>query len=436
MTERPAADGAVPTIADAAEPSTAPPSSPRFATALVVISLIGGIWRLLYLFVVKWGDELLLNDSLYFSLQAAMNSEGQWFREGLDGHPGAEHGPLTSLYLTPWSLGSWDHSHQRIGITLVGLAVVPLIGLLGRRVGGDRVGLVAAAIAAVYPNLWLNDSLVMSETLAIVIVTLALLVGLRLGEDRRRGDAVWLGVLVGLAALTRSELALLAPLFAVLLWWRSAERGRPRLALPAIVLAASLVTVSPWILYNLSRFEEPVFLSTNDGTTLLGANCDITYYDQVGGWNIECLAPVPQEAYPDASERSGERRDVAVSYVRDHLGRVPIVVVARLGRTLDLYGLTHLVRMDVGEEKAEWAVWVGIVMFWMLAVAAIVGWGDLGRRDVAARWWVAVPIVAVLITTVLIYGFHRLRAPAEPAIVVLAALGVVALVERLRDSTS
>ena len=40
------------------------------------------------------------------------------------------------------------------------------------------------------------------------------------------------------------------------------------------------------------------------------------------------------------------------------------------------------------------------------------------------------PLAAVLITTVLFYGAHRIRAPAEPAIVVLAAAGIVAVVDR------
>ena len=69
----------------------------------------------------------------------------------------------------------------------------------------------AAAIAAVYPNLWLNDSLVMSETIAILLVALALLAGLRLEEVPTVARAAIIGGLVGLAALTRSELALLAP---------------------------------------------------------------------------------------------------------------------------------------------------------------------------------------------------------------------------------
>ncbi|MGH9270885.1 MAG: hypothetical protein ACRDZ2_06405, partial [Ilumatobacteraceae bacterium] len=123
-------------------------------------------------------------------------------------------------------------------------------------------------------------------------------------------------------------------------------------------------------------------------------------------------------------------------YATDHLGRVPLVAAARVGRLIDVYGLGSLVDLDVGEEKAEWAVWAGIVGWWMLAVGAVVGWRALGRpgdgsaERARARWWLVVPIVTVLITAILFYGAHRVRAPAEPAIVVLAAAGVVALVER------
>ena len=59
----------------------------------------------------------------------------------------------------------------------------------------------AAAIAVVYPNLWINDSLVMSESLACLIVAVALLVALDFDRRPGRGRAVVLGVLVGLGAL-------------------------------------------------------------------------------------------------------------------------------------------------------------------------------------------------------------------------------------------
>jgi hypothetical protein len=48
----------------------------------------------------------------------------------------------------------------------------------------------------------------------------------------------------------------------------------------------------------------------------------------------------------------------------------------------------------------------------------------------------AVPILAVLLTAVVFYGAHRIRAPAEPAVIALAALGAVAVVERVRRGSS
>ena len=83
-----------------------------FGQRLALITALGAAWRLGYLFVVKADDGLMLNDSLYYSIQAGRNSEGQWFREGITNLPGAEHGPLTPLYLTPWSLGGGDSGHD------------------------------------------------------------------------------------------------------------------------------------------------------------------------------------------------------------------------------------------------------------------------------------------------------------------------------------
>ena len=170
-----------------------------FRVGLVVITAIGAAWRIGYLVVAKLGTPLLLNDSLYYSIQAGRNSEGDWFREALTALPGAEHGPLTSLWLTPWSLGGGDNvGWQRFAMTVLGIATIAVIGLVGRRLAGPVVGLVAAGIAAVYPNLWINDSLVMSESLALLLVALALLVALDVHETPTPGRCALLGVLVGL----------------------------------------------------------------------------------------------------------------------------------------------------------------------------------------------------------------------------------------------
>ena len=86
---------------------------------------------------------------------------------------------------------------QRLTMTVFGAGVVLVIGLLGRAVAGDRAGLVAAGIAAVYPNLWINDGLVMSETLATLAVALAILLTYRFIRAPRWSTAAWVGVACG-----------------------------------------------------------------------------------------------------------------------------------------------------------------------------------------------------------------------------------------------
>jgi hypothetical protein len=129
--------------------------------------------------------------------------------------------------------------------------------------------------------------------------------------------------------------------------------------------------------------------------------------------------PGPEGA--DDSVRTAEQRRIAVSYVRDNLSRVPIVVLARVARTADLYGLDNLVDQDVGEERDRWASWAGIVSWWLLAPVAGFGLTLVHRRD---AWVLAMPVVAVAVTTVLFYGTHRIRSPLEPVVVVGAATAI------------
>src|SRR5205807_3574540 len=120
--------------------------------------------------------------------------------------------------------GTGELAHRSLG-ALLGAGTIVLIGLLGRRVSGERVGILAAAIAAVYPILVAADGALMSETLYGLLIAAALLVALRL-LDREPGLplAAALGALVGLATLTRAEALLLLPLLA----WPVAARAQAR----------------------------------------------------------------------------------------------------------------------------------------------------------------------------------------------------------------
>jgi hypothetical protein len=397
-------------------------STPRAGRALTWIVAVGAGIRVVH-WVTKWDRELLLNDSLYYSGQAYQLANGVWYRELFVDQPGAEHGPLTSTLMAAFTWGDDYVRWQRVVTVITGIALVWVIGLLGTRLRGPRAGLLAAGIAAVAPNLWMNDGLVMSESVSMLVVGLTLWCALDAVE--REGVRPWvlLGAVLGLGALARSELALLAPL--VLVWCGIIRRKAGERSLrPLLVASASLLAVvGPWVVFNMARFERPVVLTTNDGTTWLGANCDDAYRGPAaGGWSLACVIADP-DYRPDEepSVRSARQRSLAIDYVTDHLDDVPRVVAARVARTLDLYGLDNLVRQDVGEERARWASWAGIVSFWWMAVASALAVRRLARRH---RWLLALPVGVVRFTTVMFYGGHRIRSSAEPTLVLLTAVAI------------
>jgi 4-amino-4-deoxy-L-arabinose transferase-like glycosyltransferase len=395
-----------------------------FRRRLAVIVAIGAALRIVRFAVSKWNHRLLLNDSLYYSAQAQQLAHGVWFREVFVDQPGAEHGPLTSTLMAFVSWGSDPFNRQRMVTVVCGIATVAIIGVVARRVAGDRAGLIAAAIAAVYPNLWISDGLVMSESVSCLVVALAMWALLVWADKPTLRGAVLVGVAIGLGTLARSEVILFLPAAAIVMWVVGRRAGLFRHWLP--VLAATGVVVAlllPWMIFNLVRFEKPILLTTNEGGALLGANCDDAYFGpSQGGWSLLCLVNDPgNNPDEDPSMRAARQRREALSYARAHLSTLPKVELQRIGRSLDLFALGDMVRGDVGEERERWAAWAGIVSFWLLAPMAAIGARVIRRRDRAV---LLIPVMIALVTTVVIYGGHRIRSTAEPSIVIMAAIAI------------
>lgn len=403
---------------------------------MTVITGVAAALRIAIYLGYHRGRPLGFNDAGYYSAQAIALAAGRWFVDPTTGAPGAEHGPLTTVLVAPVSWIDQPEDWQRLATIVTGTLGVLVIGLLGRAVGrtgtddGTRLGLLAAAIAAVYPNLWLNDGLVMSESPAALLVALWLLLAITLlrqphdeGLDRR---LVVLAVVSALATLARSELVLLVA-FAVLIAWRVHRRP---LRMVAVVALTALLVLAPWIGPNLVRFETPVTLSTNAGTTLRGSNCDITYAGRaVGSWSIFCLAIEPDTIGMETSRRDSRWRRDGIDYATDNLRRVPLVLLARLGRTLDLVGWEYALDEDVRDGRPRLGSTLGIAAFLGLTPLAVVG---IRRWRGAERAVLLAPVAVVAVTTLAFYGGHRIRSPMEPVVVVAAAAGAVSLADRQR----
>src|SRR3954452_597478 len=178
------------------------------------------VLRLLYVLVLA-RHVPMAGDSQFFNAEANLVAEGKGYIEPFVNAaygtrvPTAAHPPLYPTVLAALSLVGLKSvlAHRALGAFLGGVTIV-LVALIGRRVGGDRVGLAAALIAAFCPLLIAADGALLAETIYAPLIAATVLAAMRTVERPTPARAAALGALIGLAILTRSEAILLLPLLA------------------------------------------------------------------------------------------------------------------------------------------------------------------------------------------------------------------------------
>jgi hypothetical protein len=334
--------------------------------------------------------------------------------------------PLWTFVLTvPIFFGFHTFYAARIWACIVGAAAVLVCGLAGREIAGRRVGLVATLLIAVYPNIWMNDELASSESLSPLCVALVLWFTYRFWRRPTGWNAVALGGSVGLAALCRDELALLAFLIVVPVVLIVRADWRRRLALLGLAGGAAAMLVFPWVGYNFSRFDKPVYISDGLGPTLASANCGLTYsgFDE-GYWSFHCLKHVKYTYTPTADESVNFARTetVGTTYIKAHVSELPGVIAARIGRGFALFRPIQQVRFDslLETRPYHWAL-TGLYMYYSLLALSIGGTILLRRRRIPVfpLWAVALDVLFVFILS---FGQTRYRVTFEVSLVLLAAV--------------
>ncbi len=374
------------------------------------------------LLVAPWPPGIF-NDEAYYATLAQLVADGEGFVRPAEFYrdhvslPTAERAPLfTTLVSGLYKLGLDGGDGRLVGL-LTGAVTIAALGLLGRRLAGDRAGLLAGGVAALYPTLIAADGAMMTESTYGAFAALSLLAAYRLADQPGLGRAVLLGVLAGIAALARAEALLLLPLLLVPLIRRP---GGVKAA--AAVCVAFAVVLTPWTVRNWSTFDRPVLIATEGGETLAGANCHATYYgERIGTWNVNCAAF--DGSGNEAAELNERGRD-GIRYALDHAERVPLVAAARVARTWGLWR-----PFAVPEGRRTWVQQLGAAIYFALIPAAVYGFILLRRRRVPI-WILMAPFVTVTLTALLAYGSIRFRHSAELPLVVLAAVALDRLLPR------
>jgi hypothetical protein len=417
--------------------SEVPPGERRpFWKWLGVITVLAVVWQVVFIVVWRrdydpWGDAyffyesgLLLADGLGWIIPIEYNLTGQELQA-------ADHPPLYILFLGFWSwIGITGVTAQLLLTSVfIGGPLVVVTGLAGREIGGARLGLIAGVTVSVAPTVWIWQGTLLSEPLAMLGLVTLVWAAYRFWHSPSMGRAAAMGAALTFATFGRAELLLLSvvvvtPLILMVTDWTWLRR------IGTLFVAGGVCAglLAPWVAFNLSRFEDPVYLSAGYEITLATSNCDDTYYGEFTGyWSIGCYSQFLDDAgltnqNSDQSERSAALVDETLGYIGDNIDRLPTVLVARWMRITGLWKpLENAGNEAFLYDRDPWATKLAALAWYPIAAAAIAGAVILRRRRETILPLVG-PLVVVFSTITITFAQNRYRASVEPAIALLAAV--------------
>jgi 4-amino-4-deoxy-L-arabinose transferase-like glycosyltransferase len=414
----------------------------RWWTGLIAIAVLGLTVRLGYVFIYQYHVHIG-GDSYYYHRGANLLADGKGFIQPYDYFQrhwtvqAAEHPPLYIVILALESLVGWrSYTDHQVLSCLIGTITIFVMGYTARELFGKAAGIFAAVIVAIYPYFWFNDGGILSEGTAQLTTAVTVLMAYRFWKSRSIKGAIWLGVWIALATLSRAEAILLPVLLMVpLVLFMKGQTWKRRIMLILVSGFASIVVLGPWVGYNLSRFDKPVTVSSGFDVTLASANCDLTYFGEFRGyWSAPCVIYIPRK-YKDLSLQAGVYRKVALDYIKAHEKDLPMLILAREGRTWDFYRPFQNAQLDstVETKPINWGRF-GVVMLYVLEAGSIGGFFVMRKRKIPVTPMIAL-IINVTISTAITFGQSRYRSSAEVALVLMAAAGYTGLwqlIERRR----
>ena len=237
-----------------------------------------------------WTGKPLTQDEREYLALAANVAHGRGFATELPGEAAPAgnvqrfgRGPGYPLFLAPLTWLDADLRAGRLpdGVpaavkivqAIAGAAAILVLASLVRRVAGDRAGVAAAWLAALFPPLVWMPAYALSEQLASLLALGcaawlgAVTDGPPAARDARGGTTralIAAGLAAGAGALTRPGQLFVLPLAALLLIWRAPDR-RAGLRRALLFTALALLAIAPWTLRNAIAYRQFVPIASSGG---------------------------------------------------------------------------------------------------------------------------------------------------------------------------
>jgi hypothetical protein len=447
----------------------------RILLAIVIVAVLLRIGSALY-----QGNRIEtlpgISDQVSYDDLARRVLEGHGFSFGQDhwpatraGEPTAHWSFLYTLYLTGvYALfGPNPLPARLIQAVFAGILQTILLWRVGKRVFGPTSGLFAAAFGAVYIYFVYYAGALITETFYITsllwIVDIALRIDARASSTPRENERGWrrwliwveLGLALGLTALLRQLVLLLAPFLFLWLWWRMArlrpgDEGRswvsrwfhwrtlaPFVACIAVVAAMIL----PWTVRNYRVFNTTVLLNTNAGYVFFWANHPIYGTQFIG------ILPGDGPGYGDLlpkellslNEAELDKALFArgVEFVTADPGRYVLLSLSRTREYFKFWPESDSSMISNVSRIGSFGLFLPLMLYGAILAGIRSGRNlrrpSFGQETWRARVWLLLGfIVLYTLMHLLTWTLIRYRLPVDAFLLIFAAYGAVDLLQRIR----
>jgi 4-amino-4-deoxy-L-arabinose transferase-like glycosyltransferase len=357
--------------------------------------------------------------------------------------------PLWPLILGLFSFVFGTHDLPvRLFLCVLDATICLMIYLFAGKLFNQRLAVIAGIIAAFYPGLFVYTGWLYSEMLYTFLLFMLSYILYLYHHQRRTAYMLISGILLGLLGLTRPNGLLVCVPF---LAWLCALAGRnltswkTTLQHGSIVIAITLVMITPWAIRNYTVTQSFVPIASGDGTVLLGS-----YNDQVAAqpWSqitwINPLRATPAiaKAFPAIAcnahceiTRENTYKQAAIAWIKAHISLMPMILTSHF---LNMWTPSiHEADLPADRFPTQYSTYVVSAMMQTIPIPIFLFalWGGIIMR----RLWrqllfIYLNIFITIGQNIVFYGIARFRAPIEPWLILLAVGGGWHLWQKFRGT--
>jgi 4-amino-4-deoxy-L-arabinose transferase-like glycosyltransferase len=301
---------------------------------------------------------------------------------------------------------------------LSGALAAWLIYRLGKRLFGEKVGLVAAALSAVYIYSVYYDAALMTESFYIVGILAMLNLALDISDGVGRAAVKWtlLGVVLGITTLLRQSVLPWAVVMLVWILWAWRKHVRWAQALIPLVIVA--LFIAPWTIRNCRAYGEFLLLNSNAGYAMYSAQAPAHGTLFISA-HVEPIPPEFEGLNEAQMDRALMRR--GIQFVLDDPGRYALLTLSRVAVFFKFWPGPESSTMSNISRVLSYALYLPFFLYGLY----------LSRRNWRRCSLLYLFAVVYSALHILTWASIRYRIPIDAALMPFAALAVVDLASRV-----